>query len=138
MLRRVLVNLVRNAIQAIRDSKGGKGDGPAQAQGHVVVSARVEGEGAAILVEDDGPGIPVDRRDRIFDPYFTTKTDGTGLGLAIVKKIVVEHGGTVSVESSERLGGALFIVRLPGHKTQALAAAREARDRAGLGSVSSP
>jgi nitrogen fixation/metabolism regulation signal transduction histidine kinase len=135
MLRRVLVNLVRNAVQAIRDSKSGKGADAEEAQGHVVVSARVDGEGAAILVEDDGPGIPVDRRDRVFDPYFTTKMDGTGLGLAIVKKIVVEHGGTVGVESSERLGGALFIVKLPGHKTLALAAAREARDRAGLGST---
>jgi nitrogen fixation/metabolism regulation signal transduction histidine kinase len=138
MLRRVLVNLVRNAVQAIRDSKSGKGGESEPTQGHVVVRARIDGEGAAIVVEDDGPGIPVDRRDRVFDPYFTTKTDGTGLGLAIVKKIVVEHGGTVGVESSERLGGALFIVRLPGQKTLALAAAREARDRADLGSVSSP
>ncbi len=136
MLRRVLVNLVRNAVQAIRDARHAKGDGPERARGRVIVSARVDGEGAAIVVEDDGPGIPVDRRDRVFDPYFTTKTDGTGLGLAIVKKIVVEHGGTVGVESSTRLGGALFIVRLPGHKTLALAAAREARDRAGLASSS--
>jgi nitrogen fixation/metabolism regulation signal transduction histidine kinase len=135
MLRRVLVNLVRNAIQATRDARIGK-EGGAE-RGHVVVSARVDGEGAAIVVEDDGPGIPAERHDRVFDPYFTTKTDGTGLGLAIVKKIVVEHGGTVGVESSERFGGALFIVRLPGHKTFALAAAREARDRADLGSTGS-
>jgi nitrogen fixation/metabolism regulation signal transduction histidine kinase len=135
MLRRVLVNLVRNAIQATRDARMGK-EGGAE-RGHVVVSARVDGEGAAIVVEDDGPGIPAERHDRVFDPYFTTKTDGTGLGLAIVKKIVVEHGGTVGVESSERFGGALFIVRLPGHKTFALAAAREARDRADLGSTGS-
>lgn len=138
MLRRVLVNLVRNAVQAVRDARGRKESGPELARGHVVVSARRDGQGAAILVEDDGPGIPLERRDRVFDPYFTTKTDGTGLGLAIVKKIVVEHGGAVGVESSERLGGALFVVRLPGHNTLALAAAREARDRAGLGHLSSP
>jgi nitrogen fixation/metabolism regulation signal transduction histidine kinase len=136
MLRRVLVNLVRNAVEAIRDARMGNDSRPEQTRGHVVVSARLDGEGAAIVVEDDGPGIPIDRRDRVFDPYFTTKTDGTGLGLAIVKKIVVEHGGTVGVGSSERFGGALFVVRLPGHKTLALAAAREARDRAGLGSTS--
>jgi hypothetical protein len=55
-----------------------------------------------------------------------------------VKKIVVEHGGTVSVGSSERLGGAMFIVRLPGRKTLALAAAREARDRKNLRETGAP
>jgi two-component system, NtrC family, nitrogen regulation sensor histidine kinase NtrY len=143
MIRRVLVNLVRNALQAIRDARKTKipearapGGGVAArpSLGRVVVSARADGDGASILVEDDGPGIPVDQRDRVFDPYFTTKTDGTGLGLAIVKKIVVEHGGTVSVGSSERFGGAAFIVRLPGPKVLAVAAEREARDRKNLGS----
>jgi two-component system nitrogen regulation sensor histidine kinase NtrY len=137
MIRRVLVNLVRNALQAIRDARSGKGgEEPARATsggGKVLVSARADGSGAAIIVEDDGPGIPPDQRERVFDPYFTTKTDGTGLGLSIVKKIVVEHGGTVSIGSSERLGGAAFIVRLPGPKTLAVAAAREARDRKNLG-----
>jgi two-component system nitrogen regulation sensor histidine kinase NtrY len=140
MIRRVLVNLVRNALQAIRNARKGKGaqlPTTSEATGvnpsRVVVSARADGGGAAIIVEDDGPGIPVDQRDRVFDPYFTTKTDGTGLGLAIVKKIVVEHGGTVTVGSSERFGGASFVVRLPGQKTLAVAAAREARDRKNLG-----
>jgi signal transduction histidine kinase len=89
-----------------------------------------------LLVEDDGPGIPVERRGRVFDPYFTTKADGTGLGLAIVKKIVVEHGGVIEVGASELLSGARFSVRLPGPKTRELAAAREARDRASLRNVS--
>jgi signal transduction histidine kinase len=131
------VNLVRNGVQALRDAR--KGDpGAKLARGHVVVSARPDGDGAAIIVEDDGPGIPADQRDRVFDPYFTTKTDGTGLGLAIVKKIVVEHGGTVSVGSSDKLGGASFVVRLPGRKTLALAAAREARGRASLAENAPP
>jgi two-component system nitrogen regulation sensor histidine kinase NtrY len=137
MLRRVLVNLVRNGVQALRDARKGE-LGAKLARGHVVVSARPDGDGAAIIVEDDGPGIPADQRDRVFDPYFTTKTDGTGLGLAIVKKIVVEHGGTVSVGSSDKLGGASFVVRLPGRKTLALAAAREARGRASLAENAPP
>jgi two-component system nitrogen regulation sensor histidine kinase NtrY len=128
MLRRVLINLVRNAVQAIRDARVGRA--PAEVLGHVVVSARREGDGSAVLVDDDGPGIPVETRSRIFDPYFTTKTDGTGLGLAIVKKIVVEHGGRIEVERSETLGGARFIVHLPGPRSVAIAAAREARERA--------
>ena len=134
MLRRVLVNLVRNAVQAIRDArepKSGESARPAdQVLGHVVVSAQREGDGAVIAVEDDGPGVPPESRERVFDPYFTTKKDGTGLGLAIVKKIVVEHGGRIDVTKSETLGGASFRVHLPGPRSVAIAAAREARDRA--------
>ncbi len=136
MLRRVLVNLVRNSVQAVRDARAGKGETkPGEVLGHVLVSARAEGDGAAIVVEDDGPGIPAERRARVFDPYFTTKVDGTGLGLAIVKKVVVEHGGTIDVTSSESLGGAAFVIRLPGLRALAVSAAREARDRASLGDV---
>jgi two-component system, NtrC family, nitrogen regulation sensor histidine kinase NtrY len=131
------VNLVRNGVQAIRGAKVSAST-PGHERGHVVVSARPDGDGAAIMVEDDGPGIPEGQRDRVFDPYFTTKSDGTGLGLAIVKKIVVEHGGTISVGSSERLGGASFVVRLPGQRTLALAAAREARGRLGIGETAPP
>jgi nitrogen fixation/metabolism regulation signal transduction histidine kinase len=128
MLRRVLVNLVRNAVQAIRDARAGSAG--AGVLGHVVVSARREGEGVAMAIDDDGPGVPAEARERIFDPYFTTKTDGTGLGLAIVKKIVVEHGGRIEVTRSERLGGASFVIHLPGPRSVAIAAAREARERA--------
>jgi nitrogen fixation/metabolism regulation signal transduction histidine kinase len=138
MLRRVVVNLVRNAVQAIRDeaARGSRPDMPqgepsSEKIGHVVVSAVREGDGARIEVDDDGPGIASSMRGRIFDPYFTTKADGTGLGLAIVKKIVVEHGGEIEVEQSLRLGGARFVLRLPGMKILAIAAAaREARERA--------
>jgi len=134
MLRRVLVNLVRNAVQAIRDDRAPKSGESAKAGdevlGHVVVSARREGEGAVLAVEDDGPGVPAESRERIFDPYFTTKKDGTGLGLAIVKKIVVEHGGRIEITRSETLGGASFLVHLPGPRSVTIAAAREARDRA--------
>ena len=76
------------------------------------MSARSDADGASIVVEDDGPGVAPEKRERIFDPYFTTKADGTGLGLAIVKKIVVEHGGTIDVGESA-LGGASFVIRLP-------------------------
>jgi nitrogen fixation/metabolism regulation signal transduction histidine kinase len=125
MLRRVVVNLVRNAVQAIRDHRA-ESDA-----GRVVVSARREGDGARIEVEDDGPGIAASMRGRVFDPYFTTKADGTGLGLAIVKKIVVEHGGEIEVDRSVRLGGARFVLHLPGTKILSIsAAAREAREHA--------
>jgi nitrogen fixation/metabolism regulation signal transduction histidine kinase len=132
MLRRVVVNRVRNAVQAIRDHhRRDPAASSAVVLGHVVVSAQPEGDGAVIEVDDDGPGIEASMRGRIFDPYFTTKADGTGLGLAIVKKVVVEHGGEIEVEKSRRLGGARFMLHLPGMKILAIAAAaQEARERA--------
>jgi len=103
MLRRVVINLVRNAAQALSDIKR---------SGRVLVSLSRQGRTLYIDVDDDGPGIPANLREAIFDPYVTTKTDGTGLGLAIVKKIVVEHHGTIAAEQSP-LGGARLRVRLP-------------------------
>ena len=114
MLRRVLVNLVRNAIEAIRGARDDASSGRhLAANGRVVVRARRDDETAAIIVEDDGPGVAEASRERIFDPYFTSKRQGTGLGLAIVKKIVVEHNGSITAGRSERLGGAEFAVVLP-------------------------
>jgi two-component system, NtrC family, nitrogen regulation sensor histidine kinase NtrY len=132
MLRRVLVNLVRNAIEAIRGARAGEAtpEGPARARGHVLVHAQRENEGAAILVEDDGPGVAEGASERIFDPYFTSKRQGTGLGLAIVKKIVVEHNGSITAGRSERLGGAEFAVLLPlpGSPARAMAPIDEWRE----------
>ena len=54
--------------------------------------------GARLAVDDNGPGVPAEARERIFDPYVTTKENGTGLGLAIVRKIVLDHGGDVHVD----------------------------------------
>ena len=125
MLRRVLVNLVRNAVEAVRTARPEpKGGGP---RGHVIVSAEMRGDRRAIVVQDDGSGVPEAARDRVFDPYFTTKADGTGLGLAIVKKIVIEHNGSIEIERSERLGGASFVVSLPPPHSLAIAAARDPR-----------
>jgi len=128
MLRRVVVNLVRNAVQAIRGAR----QSPEGVLGHVLVSAHREGDGTAIEVEDDGPGIPDEAIGRVFDPYFTTKPDGTGLGLAIVKKIIVEHNGSVDAGKSDTLGGARFVVHLPGPRTLATLAARGRASRAEL------
>lgn len=119
MLRRVLVNLVRNAAQAIRDREGGP------PQGNVNVALRTwERDWVSLEVEDDGPGIPAHVRECLFDPYVTTKRDGTGLGLAIVKKVVVEHGGTVEASDNSK-GGARISIRLPRAGTAASAAARD-------------
>lgn len=125
MLRRVLVNLVRNSVQALRDARKGE----ALPLGHVQIEVRRQGTAALIVVEDDGPGIAPELRGRIFEPYYTTKSDGTGLGLAIVKKVVVEHGGTIEIDQSP-MGGARFTIRLPGPRSTEIAAIKEARERA--------
>lgn len=104
LLRKALDNLVRNAAQAL-----------AQASvegGHVIVAVSATPEGALLEVRDDGPGIAEQARARVFDAYFTTKSEGTGLGLAITKKIVLEHGGTIECARAPE-GGAAFRVLLP-------------------------
>jgi nitrogen fixation/metabolism regulation signal transduction histidine kinase len=100
-LTQVLVNLVKNAEEAMKD-KGGQ------------VRVRVKGTetDAIVEVEDTGPGIPPEHRARIFEPYFTTKEGGTGLGLAIAARILQEHGGKLEV-GGEPGQGARFSVVLP-------------------------
>jgi two-component system nitrogen regulation sensor histidine kinase NtrY len=65
-----------------------------------------------VSVEDNGPGIPASARERIFQPFFTTRASGTGLGLAIVQKIVVMHNGRVTVADA-RGGGASIQISIP-------------------------
>jgi signal transduction histidine kinase len=101
LMRRVLANLCANAVEAVR---------PARARIHLGV-ARTQ-ERAVLTVADEGPGIDRAQRDRVFDPYFTTKQGGTGLGLAIVKKIVLQHGGEIQVGDRPG-GGASFTLVLP-------------------------
>jgi two-component system, NtrC family, nitrogen regulation sensor histidine kinase NtrY len=107
LMRRVFANLATNAIQAA---------GAGKAKLWIGVKKSPEGE-VVIRFADNGPGVPEEMAARIFDPYFTTKSEGTGLGLAIVKKIVLQHGGTISLSSSEEGGGAAFVIVLPGRSS---------------------
>jgi C4-dicarboxylate-specific signal transduction histidine kinase len=123
MLRRVLINLIQNAMQAL-----------AEGPGKIRVRLRREGEFYELNVDDSGPGIPEALRETVFDPYVTTKHDGTGLGLAIVKKIVIEHGGNVTAGESPE-GGARIRLRLPADHSRAKAAGQSALDGQNVGSV---
>jgi signal transduction histidine kinase len=105
LLRQAMSNLLRNAVEAC----AGVGTRPA-----IVVESEVDAAQHAtrISVSDNGPGIPLDLRERIFRPFVTSKRSGTGLGLALVQKIVVFHNGRV-VAGASPLGGATFQVTLP-------------------------
>ena len=102
-LRQVVMNLALNALDAM-----GRG-------GALEISCRLEAPDApevAVFVDDEGPGVPRDIRDRVFEPFFTTKATGSGLGLSIVHAIVTQHGGSIEVEDAPA-GGARFALRLP-------------------------
>jgi len=107
LLQRALLNLVLNAVEAAGQ---GTSDG---APPLVVVGARPGTIGRIVLsVTDNGPGIPSELMDRIFNPFFTTKATGTGLGLAIVHQVVELLGGTIQA-ANRREGGAVFSLGLP-------------------------
>jgi len=115
-LRRALHNLVLNACDACRDAApAGPGKAPPRG-GEITVALRAAPNGAApaveIAVRDNGVGIPAERLERIFEPYFTTKAKGTGLGLALVRQTIHDHGGSIGV-TSEPGRGTTFTVTLP-------------------------
>jgi nitrogen fixation/metabolism regulation signal transduction histidine kinase len=105
-LRQLLHNLIKNALDATEHTVG------ACVEIKGAVSADVSRRLYELNVSDNGPGISESMRERLFEPYATTKSKGTGLGLAIVKRIVEEHGGSVRVDNNSG-GGATFRVYLP-------------------------
>jgi two-component system nitrogen regulation sensor histidine kinase NtrY len=99
-LRQALVNLIKNALEAL------------DATGRATVAAAAVGDALEIRVSDTGPGLGAEQRAQLFVPGFTTKTHGSGLGLTIVERIVSDHRGTISVEGAPG-AGTTFIIRLP-------------------------
>lgn len=99
-LHQALLNLLLNAMAA------------AGAEGHVIVRVIPSADQVAVEVEDNGPGVPEEVAQTLFDPFVTTRINGTGLGLATVRATVDAHGGQVSHKAAPE-GGAIFIIRLP-------------------------
>ena len=114
-LGQLVMNLVSNAADALKEKHG---DDPRAAL-RLRVCASVEEGKFTLEVHDNGPGIPDGLRAKILEPFFTTKPRGvgTGLGLAIVQRVVRQHGGTLTIEHSRDLGGALFRAVFP-HRTE--------------------
>jgi len=100
LMRQAFINLIQNALEAM--PQGGK---------LIIRASSASSDFLDITVADTGHGISENVKDKIFLPFFTTKEKGTGLGLAIVHKIVISHGGSIQVDSSEQ--GTVFRLRLP-------------------------
>jgi PAS domain S-box-containing protein len=109
-MRRVVVNLVTNALQAVSAKKDQTAAASDNYRPQVRISARCGHDGVILLVEDNGIGMDAETQKRAFEPLFTTRARGTGLGLAIVEKIVAEHGGAVTLKSSRNEGSAVGFV----------------------------
>jgi two-component system, NtrC family, nitrogen regulation sensor histidine kinase NtrY len=113
-----VINIVKNAIEAIEMRVTEQGPNPA---GRIRVSVTEEAGRPAIIVEDNGKGLPQQGRERLTEPYVTTHAKGTGLGLAIVKKIMEDHQGELVLEDGEACGARVRLVfattetRVPDH-----------------------
>jgi nitrogen fixation/metabolism regulation signal transduction histidine kinase len=101
LLDQALINLMRNAIEALREGAGGR----------ITLSATGDTEGHVVIaVADNGPGIALDQRDKVFVPFFTTKRQGSGVGLTLVRQIATVHGATVAISDTAG-GGATVSLR---------------------------
>ena len=112
-IRRVVINLVDNAVEVLREPTGAHVSDNGHSGRVLIATEHDAAEGVArFTVADNGPGISSGDRDKLFMPYYSTKQRGSGLGLAIVRRIVIEHGG--SIEVGENAGrGTRFTVELP-------------------------
>jgi signal transduction histidine kinase len=98
LLDQALINLVRNAIEAVRETTGGR----------IILRARQEGGRTLLTVADNGPGIAQEQREKVFVPFYTTKRQGNGIGLSLVRQIAAVHNGGVTI--GETPGGVATIV----------------------------
>ncbi len=138
MLGQALGNVLKNGGEAItsrlmRDhgNEQGEPDGDGLV-GHIRVEMAVEEGFLTIAVEDDGIGLPDKDRDRLTEPYVTTREKGTGLGLAIVKRILEDHGGEFYLTDAKTLSGARAVLRLPRTQGAGSVASNESPAAAGV------
>ena len=114
-LRQALLNIVRNAAEALSLGSGGR----------LELGARCEDGGVVLLIKDDGPGMDAELVSRVFDPFFSTKQTGSGLGLPLTQQVIEEHGGRIRCTS--KVGeGTTFSIWLPVLASAQMSSQREA------------
>ena len=108
-LQQVFMNIVINALQAMNSL-------PRGSRKYIKIASTWDKENNKIVISfsDTGPGLTLEDRDQIFEPFFSTKTKGSGIGLALCKDLIAEHKGTIEVHNAQAgEGGAVFVIRLP-------------------------
>ena len=101
LLDQALINLVRNAMEALRDTPAGR----------IALFASQDGSGGAVIaVADNGPGISPEQREKVFVPFYTTKRQGSGVGLTLVRQIATVHGASVGISDTPG-GGTTVSIR---------------------------
>jgi len=103
LIEQVILNLITNAAEAMEGMQKAK---------KIEITSSIEHVRVLVTVSDSGPGVPLNLREEIFDPFCTTKNGSTGLGLSLSHRIITDHGGSLRVGASV-LGGAEFIIELP-------------------------
>jgi signal transduction histidine kinase len=107
-LEQAVINIVDNAARAVRNNAGAK---------NIALRIVRDEDRISLCIADNGPGISLSDRERIFDPFYTTASDGTGIGLSIVQRIVADHSGVIHVGESP-MGGAEFRLEFPLPRTE--------------------
>jgi signal transduction histidine kinase len=97
-VKQALRNIIANSVEVMPEG------------GQLTIKTTIEGGSALVCVRDTGPGIPADIREKIFNPFFTTKARGTGLGLAVVKKVAARNGADIILQSETGKGTKISIV----------------------------
>jgi PAS domain S-box-containing protein len=103
MIEEVIVNLITNAADAMKNPAADK---------RVRITSSANNKQLLVTFSDSGPGVPSGLRDKIFDPFYTTKPDSTGIGLSLCGRVISDHGGSISLHTSQ-WGGAEFMMLLP-------------------------
>lgn len=105
-ISRLLINIIQNACNSITENNINE-------EGQVTIFVYDNYDNLQIFIEDNGPGFPKDNREKLFEPYYTTRKKGTGLGMAIVLRIVTDHFGTMELKDANGHQGALVEINLP-------------------------
>ncbi|MEK4509597.1 MULTISPECIES: ATP-binding protein [Paenibacillus] len=104
-IKQVILNIIKNAMEAIEEIEDDHG-------GIIAISTQPDGEFVNIIIQDNGNGMDKALMNRLFDPFFTTKENGTGLGLSVSYRIIKNHRGDITVDSTKGMG-TVFVITLP-------------------------
>jgi len=103
LIEQVVLNLITNAAEAMKNADGAK---------VIEVTSSMDKNRIIVRISDSGPGIPLHLKEKVFDPFYTTKNGSTGIGLSLSHRIITDHGGSLRVGTS-RWGGAEFVIEIP-------------------------